>query len=463
MKKQLDVFCEIPCLTDRSKQLNGVALQKKWFKSADKRIIGQYLQKFIDYNQDCFSFIGVRPFIIGTDQNTSLAFESSSFIGSIPLRSSDTGKQIGDFVISPRFLGRDRYQDYIEILDLLDAEINPTVFDSLPLISGRNFRPPLYLEAVKFIGALENLIKNSWRKFDTIEYLNPQPTGQTNWNKYINNQYKVENHLLYPSRRNILSEFHSEYSELRYVFDICKSELLSSNTPFRIKGGIRHRVEYIEEKFYYHKPKKTTEIPIKFSDSPTVKEAKSLANKILNFNLVESTAWRVDFSDVFEKYVQYIFRQVAKTTGGRLLSNYRFTSHTKTRYSWELKYLEPDAVFKKEDLIIMVDAKYKSHLLNKYDNSEKLKEDYRHDLHQILAYSSFGNQFPKCSFLCYPSDKVEIKHTIFKNSINDLVNKVVMIGIPLRKNTIGEVKKVLLARINEFEKEKRPANNVYSA
>lgn len=29
MKKPLDVFCEIPCLTEQSKQLGGVALQKK--------------------------------------------------------------------------------------------------------------------------------------------------------------------------------------------------------------------------------------------------------------------------------------------------------------------------------------------------------------------------------------------------------------------------------------------------
>ena len=37
MTKSLDVFCEIPCLTEQSRQLSGIVLQKKWFKSADKR------------------------------------------------------------------------------------------------------------------------------------------------------------------------------------------------------------------------------------------------------------------------------------------------------------------------------------------------------------------------------------------------------------------------------------------
>ena len=34
MSKPLDVFCEVPCLTEQSRQLSGIALQKKWFKSA---------------------------------------------------------------------------------------------------------------------------------------------------------------------------------------------------------------------------------------------------------------------------------------------------------------------------------------------------------------------------------------------------------------------------------------------
>lgn len=221
MNKPLDVFFEIPCLTEKSTLLNGLVLQKKWFKSADKRIIGQYLQKFINYNSDNFSFLGVQPFIIGTDQSTSLAFRTSEFIGTIPLRASDTGKQIGDFVVMPRFTGRDRFEDYIEILNLLGNDINPQVIDSLPLASGKNFRPPLYLEAVKFIDSLEALVQTPWRKFDNIEKITSQPTGQVNWSKYINEEYKVENRLKFPTRKNILSEFHKEYSEIRYVW-ICK-------------------------------------------------------------------------------------------------------------------------------------------------------------------------------------------------------------------------------------------------
>ena len=106
------------------------------------------------------------------------------------MRASDNGKQIGDFVVSPRFSGNDRFEDYIEILNLLGEEISPKVADSLPLASGKNFRPPLYLEAVKFIASLENLIKTSWRKFDNKEEIKKIPQGQINWKKYVTNESK---------------------------------------------------------------------------------------------------------------------------------------------------------------------------------------------------------------------------------------------------------------------------------
>ena len=452
MSKPLDVFCEVPCLTEQSRQLSGIALQKKWFKSADKRIIGQYLQKFIDYNSSQFKFIGVQPFIIGSDQNTSLTFRSSSFIGTIPLRASDTGKQIGDFVVMPRFTGRDRFEDYIEILNLLGTEISPEVIDSLPLASGKNFRPPLYLEAVKFIASLEALLSRPWRKFDNVEKISSQPSGQINWKKYINNEYKIENRLRFPTRKNILSEFHSEYAEVRYVFDICKNELLSSNTPQRIKNTIRVKLSFIEEKLYHHKPKATNNIVAKSSDSPTVKTCKEQANKILNFNLVDSTAWRVDFSDVFEKFVQHIFKAVAKETGGKLFANFKFHSRTSKHYSWELKHIEPDAIYQKENFLVFIDAKYKSNLYNKFDNSETLKDDHRHDLHQIMAYTSFSKTDLKYGFLCYPSDQLELKTIKYKNGINEIENMVLVLGVPLKKNNISETKRLLIRELNYINK-----------
>ncbi len=443
MTKNLDVFCEIPCLTEVSKHLAGLNLQKKWFKSADKRIIGQYLQKFIYYNSEQFKFLGVEPKLIGTDQSSGIVFNTSHFIGAVPLRSPDTGKQIGDFIVTPRFANANRYQDYIEILNILGNSINPEIIDSLPLASGRNFRPPLYLEAVKFISLLENLLRTDWRKFDCIEKITNDASSQINWKKYINDAYKVENRLKFPSRKNILSSIHSEYSNIRYVFDFCKFELLSGATPTRVKFALRNKLDFIEEKLYLHRPKITDQLKIHFSDSSTVKVCKEQANKILSFNLVDSTAWRVDFSDVFEKFVQFIFRELANEIGGKVHANFQFNSKTQLRYSWELQNLEPDIIFQKGELLVIAEAKYKSNLYNKFNQSEVIKERHRHDLHQIISYASFSKTDLKHGFLCYPSDKVEIKRIKYANGLNNAAIWIYVLGIPLNKTIISEAKNLI--------------------
>jgi hypothetical protein len=95
MNSQNNIFLEVPCLTDKSPSISGLFLVKKWFKKADKRYLSEYLQKFIDYNKEYFDFLRVTPKIEGSGKEVSLSFRSDRFIGAIPLRSPDTGKQIG--------------------------------------------------------------------------------------------------------------------------------------------------------------------------------------------------------------------------------------------------------------------------------------------------------------------------------------------------------------------------------
>ena len=103
-------------------------------------------------------------------------------------------------------------------------------------------------------------------------------------------------------------------------------------------------------------------------------------------------------------------------------------------------------------LQVFIDAKYKSNLYNKFDTSEILKEDHRHDLHQIMAYSSFSKTGFKYGVLCYPSDKLEVKQKKFKNGINEVTNTIFMLGIPLKKGSLNEAKKLLMVELNDIEK-----------
>lgn len=446
-----EIFCEIPCLTEKTREFDGIALSKKWFKSADKRRISEYLLKFVNYNQKYFEFLGVTPSIIGFDQNSAITFRTTNFIGAIPLRAPDTGKQIGDFVVTPRFSGNNRYSDYINILNLLDEQLNSETKDGLLLASDRIFHPPFYYEACKFINLLEKLIHSNWNKFTRVEKYPNAPIGQVDWNSYANNEYKVENQLKFPTTINSMNENHVEYSYLKYVFTLCKKELLSINTPLNIKLSYKTKIQFIEQSLEFHNPVVTTEIPIHFSDSLLVKKCKNQANKILLANFIKGSAWRVDFSEVFEKYVQFIFTKVSKENGGKLFPNFKLSSRQQNNYSWSLKYLEPDAFYQKNDFLIMIDAKYKSHLYNKWDHSDFLKQEYRNDLHQILCYSSFNSAPSKYSFLCYPCSNVEINFIEYDNPNNQTTNTVAILGIPLNVDQLIDVQKLLINIISSIE------------
>ena len=93
--------------------------------------------------------------------------------------------------------------------------------------------------------------------------------------------------------------------------------------------------------------------------------------------------------------------------------------------------MEPDIIITKGDNAIMADAKYKMHLYNsKSEKVDVLKESFRHDLHQTLAYSSFEKARNKMAMLVYPCNSYKCIHQKISAPILSASNDVYLIGIP---------------------------------
>jgi hypothetical protein len=69
-----------------------------------------------------------------------------------------------------------------------------------------------------------------------------------------------------------------------------------------------------------------------------------------------------------------------------------------------------------------------------------------------MAYSSFSKTDLKYGFLCYPSDQLELKTIIYKNRINEVTNTVSIMGIPLKKDSVNEAKRLLITELNTIER-----------
>ena len=236
---------------------------------------------------------------------------------------------------------------------------------------------------------------------------------------------------------------HTDYMQIKHVFNLCKSELLSNRTPENIKRLYKNRIYILDTKLYKIKPLKVSFFPERQFEASNVKLCKSIANNVLNYNLRDSLGWRIDVAVLFERYVQYLFQQLKNDIGGYLSNNDRFFQIKKRKFDWALKYLEPDIVFNFNNKSYFVDAKYKVNLYNFNSNSELLKELHRHDLHQIIAYSAFSNSVNKHTIICYPSTKPSIDELKYFNSNNSVSVSVYILGIPMKRSLIPDTLKLI--------------------
>ena len=187
---------------------------------------------------------------------------------------------------------------------------------------------------------------------------------------------------------------------------------------------------------------------MRMSDPLIIKQLKELANIILNNKTNEKLAWRMDYAEFFERYVQYLLGDVAKKKGAREIDNPHYGIQVSNRPSWGLNYLEPDLILQKTQEQVVVDAKYKSHIFNWNESSDDLKDTFRHDFHQILAYCSLNTMTTKQAMLVYPfSDFTYHKMTV-KSPLTHSEAEVFLVGIPLEKSKMEEVKKELNEIIN---------------
>jgi len=234
-------------------------------------------------------------------------------------------------------------------LNLLEHRIEPQFVDSIPLASGRNFRPPLYFEAMLYVKEFATFTRRSWHRFKSVQEIQSHPSGRINWDLYAKHEHDPRRRLEFPSRRNILSESHPEYEQLKYVYKLALAEILAPGTPYRIKADAFAAISYLEKRLNGMSEMRTRSIKMRLSDPPAVKSIKNAASRILQKDAQQGKAWRVDFSKVFERFVQYIFHQVAKEIGGKMFENVKFRVFRGDLPLWALSHVEPDAILQKDE------------------------------------------------------------------------------------------------------------------
>jgi 5-methylcytosine-specific restriction endonuclease McrBC regulatory subunit McrC len=126
---------------------------------------------------------------------------------------------------------------------------------------------------------------------------------------------------------------------------------------------------------------------------------------------LEGIPWMMPMDQFFEAWVETVLHAVARETGGRLrVARKRETTQPlkwDPPYTGSQRSLMPDMLLEWDSTTLIVDAKYKRHWVELQDRSwfesaEELKEQHRHDLLQVLAYSNVARTENVIACLAYP-------------------------------------------------------------
>jgi hypothetical protein len=413
----------------------------------DKRYPSATFQRFLQLNKASLRFLDIVATL--EDDGSTLVLTSSRYVGCVPIKSPANGKVVSNLLVTGRF-----NEDISELLSVIGDTILPEFNDELSIVPNEAVKPPLYFECANYIDKYIEAQHANWRKFDSRMQVQKNPTSGTDWMNYALRSVNPLEALRYPNRCNYLSKDHPEWRQLNYVLEIAIAELEAPRTSQRAKAAYAEKLMRLKASMAQYAKQETRHLQEHVSDPPVIKELKVIGNIILSDNASNQKAWRLDFAEFFERYVQYLVHTVAVRKGAHDLANPKYGITGSRLPKWSLRYLEPDLVLYKDGVQYVIDAKYKSHIYNVGNNTDDLRDVFRHDLHQLLAYCSFSTCQEKFGFLVYPAKELT-EHTLrIRSSVNGLTNTVTLLGILLKKTELPRTIDYMKERFVLWDKSK---------
>lgn len=423
------LFSKIPTLSS----VEIPALRLAGIFGCDKRYPEAMLQRFIALNRKALDFLGITPTVVQRNCQFTLSLASSNYIGAAPLVSPSNGKLICTINVVGRY-----NEEIGELLSLISDTLQPEYSQTLRLPE-RLQKPPIYIECCRYIDTYLQAAKYKWNKFSNEVKIQHAPNSGTQWNKYAQSVASSPlNFLNFQNKCNILSTDHKEWRQLTYVLKLCIEIMEGAQTPIRVKSSYQEKIAYLKRVINEIGSEVVTTFAKRMSDPVVIKQLKEIGNTILDGENNESIAWRLDYSNFFEKYVQYLLSNVVRKAGASIYNNQHFPIRSNHRPKWGLAYLEPDIILQKDNIQYAIDAKYKSHIFNWNEASDTLKDDFRRDFHQVLAYSSFSKAEHKNVALVYPFNAFAVHRMSITSPLNSTGTDILMIGVPISRSMVGD-------------------------
>lgn len=351
-------------------------------------------------------------------QQPGLVLHTSTRIGALPLLSPVTGRVDFGLVIEPRF----QWSSVGEMLAGMGFRIVP---DLLPLPEPPQSErrvPPWVLSSI-VLERMERLLQSMQRRFVVVTENSVAPRGAVMWDTYATSRFPRGRALDVPCRFPDLREHEELRSAMTWVLHRHRSALQGQRAAGIVVSQLLLKCDELLTHLRGAVPRMPT------AQLRGTLQRQSVSTRVFREGLqaIEWTAeerglaglsdlaglsWRLDMEVFFEAWVESIADRAARRVGARLMSGRR--NQTKVPLDWappslgSQHSLVPDIVLHREDVVLVIDAKYKRHAgdierFGWHGVDTTIREQHREDILQALAYSTLFDAPRVVACLAYPA------------------------------------------------------------
>jgi hypothetical protein len=282
--------------------------------------------------------------------------------------------------------------------------------------------PPWVLSSI-VLSRLRRLLEGMQRRFAMVEEHEPAPRGAVQWNKYATVQVPHGRFLEVPCRYPDLRNDDDLRSAIHWVVRRHRDSLLTQTAAGIVVYKLIALCEALLSQLADVQPRVPgPNLRASWHRRPLVNRAFREGLQAIDWALddrglaglsdLAGIAWRMDMERFFEAWVEAIAAHVAARSAARIRVGRR--EETRVPLDWQpaasgsQRSLLPDVVVEREDVVLVIDAKYKRHAeqierLGWHDVDETTREEHRNDVLQALAYSTLFDAPRTIACLAYPA------------------------------------------------------------
>lgn len=375
-------------------------------------------EQFLNLNRHSLSLLGAEARLSHSGRAVEINVQTSSSIGAIPLVSPVTGRPELGLVVRPRF----RWGGLGKVLAESGMQTVPKLLSLPPLPYSDRQVPPWVLSTV-VLDRLSALLESTSRRFESVEGDLQAPRGNVDWQRWATRNVPSARATAIPCRYPELRVDAEMMGFVHHVLRLQRASLEEQKASAEIASALLgvcelliHRVEKWSPRAvashvvssWMRRPLVSQELRDGLTAGLWTIDQRGLAGT----SELAGLPWRLDMELVFENWLSSSMAGWAPRHGFSVRSGRRLQTTTPLfwdpPYSGSQKSLVPDLLLERGDMVLVVDAKYKSHW-DEIERAERwtsvdedLRDAHREDLLQVLAYTTAQTAARVVGVLMYP-------------------------------------------------------------